>query len=382
MCVLLLAALPAREARSDAASGTYTGSVALRGNYYWENSTRVVAPSAAVSVAAPSGVRVEGSYLLDAITSASTATGVIIDKAFTEKRNEGHAGLGYEVDFGDTQLDVVVRGRYSKEPDYLSRGVGFGATLSLAQRTTLFHLNGYYIDDDVSKIVRGPTPGKPDRITAMRAERVGDLRALSLGLSWDQVLSGATMLTLGYDLANLSGFQANPYRMVMLADGGMRAEVHPDKRSRHAGYLWLSHFVMRTRTALKAGYRLYYDDWELLAHAPEVRLHQEIGDHVELRLRYRYYTQSSSYFFRPGRFTVADPYVTRDPKMSRFQDQTFGVKVRVALDFLAFTKLDFLRATVLDWSIEYLLRHYDAAELPMNYGRYGLVAQGGMLVPF
>ena len=127
----------------------------------------------------------------DAINSARTPP-ANIDKAFTEKRNEGHAGVGYEVDLGETQLDVVVRGRYSKEPDYLSRGVGFGATLSLAQRTTLLHLNGYFIDDDVAKIVRGPTPGKPDAITAMRAERVGDLRALSLGLAWDQVLSAAT----------------------------------------------------------------------------------------------------------------------------------------------------------------------------------------------
>jgi hypothetical protein len=28
---------------ADAASGTYTGSVSLRGNYYWERSTRVIA---------------------------------------------------------------------------------------------------------------------------------------------------------------------------------------------------------------------------------------------------------------------------------------------------------------------------------------------------
>ena len=378
--VLMCGLLSASIAAADAASGTYTGSVAVRGNYYWEKSTRVVAPSAAVNLATPSGVRVEASYLLDAITSASTATGVTVDQAFTEKRNEGQAGIGYEVDFGETQLDVSVRGRYSKEPDYRSRGVGFGAALSLDQRNTLLHLNGYVIDDAVSKIVRGPTPGRPDRISAQRAERQGDLQALSLGVAWDQVLSHATTLTLGYDAAFLRGFQANPYRIVMLTDGGQRPEVHPGRRGRHAGYLWLSHFVMRTRTALKVGYRLYYDSWELMAHAPELRLHQEIGPHVEIRLRYRFYTQASSFFFDPGRYASTDAYVTADPKMSRFHNQTFGIKVRVALDFLAFTALDALRTAVLDWSVEYVLNDY--APSITSYGPYGMVAQGGLLWPF
>ena len=43
-----------------------------------------------------------------------------------------------KVTLGDKQLDLSLHGRYSKEPDYLSRGMGFGAALSFDQRNTIF----------------------------------------------------------------------------------------------------------------------------------------------------------------------------------------------------------------------------------------------------
>ncbi len=357
-------------ARGDAASGTYTGSASLRGNYYFEKSTRVVSPSAAMSLVTPIGLRVEGSYLLDAITSASAASGVQSDIAFTERRNEIQAGTGYEIDFGKQQLDLSARGRFSKEPDYLSRGAGFSSAFSLDQRNTILHMNGYFVHDNVFRRDRMSPPEHPNKLVASEAVPVGVLRALSLGFAWDQVLNQTSTFTIGYDLAQLNGFQANAYRIVAFADGGGGREHHPDSRTRHAGYLWLAHFFPQARLTLRAGYRLYYDSWDILAHAPDVRIHQEIGPHVELRLRYRYYTQGHSFFYRKGGNLRMDEYITADPKMSAFHDQTLGLKLRVALDFLAFTALDPLNTAVLDWGVEYIF----------NTNRYGngVVAQGGL----
>lgn len=363
-------AMPQTLLRADAASGTYTGSVAVRGNYYFETSTRVVAPEVAANITSPQGVRVQASYLLDAITSASQATGVQTDNAFTEKRHEVQAGLGYEADFGGQQLDLSASGRYSKEPDYLSRGVGFAAALSLDERNTVLHVNGYFIHDDVYRLERFAPADNPNHLVARRPLKVGELNALSLGFAWDQVLNKTSTMTLGYDAAVLHGFQSNAYRNVAFADGGGAPERHPRERVRHAGYVWLSHFFVATRSALRAGYRVYRDDWGLLAHAPDVRFHQEFGPHLELRLRYRYYTQGPSDFYRPGGNLRSDLYITADPKMSRFHTQTFGFKLRLALDFLSFTAFDVLRTAVLDWSVEYVL----------NTNRYGngVIAQGGL----
>lgn len=354
---------------ADAASGTYTGSVSLRGNYYWERSTRVIAPAAHMTLESPRGVRAEATYLVDAITSASQATGVQSDVAFTETRHDVSAGLGYEIDLGATQLDLSARARFSHEPDYFSRGVGFGAALSMNQRMSVLSLNGYFLRDDVSMVVRMSPADDPTRLVAARPVEVGVLNALSLGIAWDQVLTPTLTFTFGYDAALLEGYQANPYRTAAFANGGGAPENHPDLRVREAVYAWFSQYVRRTRSALKLGYRLYRDSWDILAHAPEARVYQQFGPHAEIRLRYRYYTQNHAFFYRSGGNLREDVFVTADPKMSAFQTQTLGVKLRVELGFLAFTALDPLHTAVLDFGVEYVF----------NTNRFGdgLIGQGG-----
>ncbi len=356
--------------RADEASGTYTGTISLRGNYYWERSTRVLAPATVMSLETPSGVRAEAGYLIDAITSASQATGIMVDREFTETRHDATAGIGYEFDFGKSQLDLSARGRFSREPDYLSLGAGFGAALSMNQRMSVISLNGYFVHDDVGSVVRMAAAAGESRVIAKRREHRGNLDVGSLGIAWDQVLNATTTMTLGVDVALLEGFQANPYRVVAYQQLGVGPENHPERRLRQGYYTWFSHYLKKTHSALRLGYRLYRDSWDILAHVPEVRLHQELGEHAEVRLRYRYYTQSAAYFQRSEGYSKNDRYITNDPKMTAFRDQTLGVRLRLDLGFLAFTPLDFFHTAVLDFGVEYIF----------NTNRYGngLVGQGGM----
>ncbi|HEX6240925.1 MAG TPA: DUF3570 domain-containing protein [Polyangiales bacterium] len=371
----LLLCLIAFGARADAVSGTWTGSVSLRGNYYYERSTRVIAPAFTGSLATPQGIRMDATYLLDAITSASVATGVQDDVAFTEKRHDFTAGAGYEFDFGGVQLDLAASGRMSREPDYKSRGVGFAPVLSLNERNTMLRLNGYYIHDDVARVERS-LPSSGGSLTAAKPVPVGTLDTLSLGFAIDQLLSPLAWATLGYDLAILSGFTANPYRSVTFPGGGVPVpESHPDERYRHAVYGWLQHSIPPMHASLRAGYRLYKDDWEILAHAVEGRVYQELGPHVELRLRYRYYTQSSSFFWGNDRAQYMQTgYASADPKMTAFHDHTFGFKLRLALGFLQGTWANAMRNVVIDGTLEYII----------NTNRYGngWVSQGGLIWPF
>jgi hypothetical protein len=361
-------------ALGDAASGTYTGSVALRGNYYFERSTRVVAPAVSAGVSTPIGVRADATYLVDAITSASQATGVQSDVGFTEIRHDFSGGAGYELDLKDHQLDLELRGRMSNEPDYRSRGIGFGTAFSTNERNTVLRLNGYFLHDKVYMINRFAPASDPTKLTHSEAMFKGDLDALSIGVAWDQALSATWTATVGYDGGLLEGFTSNAYRVAAFADGGGSPEHHPESRQRNAYYGWLAHYFLRTRSAIRVGYRFYHDDWKIHAHTPEVRLHQEIGSFVEVRLRYRYYIQDASYFYRDGGNLRKDKYITADPKMSAFHDQTLGFKLRIALEFLSFTGLDALHTAVLDFGMEYVF----------NTNRYGngVIGQGGFAWPF
>jgi hypothetical protein len=366
---------------ADAVTGTFTGSVAVRGNYYWERSTRVVAPAVTATLESPRGVRVDGTYLVDAITSASQATGVLTDVVFREIRNDVQGGVGYEFNLGKAQLDVSLRGRFSKEPDYRSRGFGFATALSFDQRNSVLRLNGYFVDDLVYAVSRSASTANAGGLVAARPDFKGKLDTLSLGLAWDQALTPLAWLSIGYDLAVMQGFTANPYRQVIFQvvpgtgdTGGIVPEKHPDLRVRQALYGWFAHYVPATRSSVRAGYRVYRDSWDVTAHAPELRLYQELGPHLELRLRYRYYTQTASSFWRRGGNRSSDRYFTADPKMSPFLDHTMGGKLRLALGFLSHTPLHVFRAAVLDLSLEYMI----------NTNRYGnaWISQGGMIWPF
>ncbi|MEO8214658.1 MAG: hypothetical protein ABI560_15760, partial [Myxococcales bacterium] len=76
----------------DAARGE--NRVTVRGQYYREPSTRVVQPVAEISADLPGGLDMSAHYLLDAITSASVASGAAGDNLFTEYRNEAGVSVG------------------------------------------------------------------------------------------------------------------------------------------------------------------------------------------------------------------------------------------------------------------------------------------------
>lgn len=120
-------------------------------------------------------------------------------------------------------------------------------------------------------------------------------------------------------------------------------------------------------------YRAYLDDWEIGALNPEVRIYQLIGSAVMVRLRYRYYRQTDSYFYQEM-YDVPQPYVTADQKTEDFYSHLFGAQLRVALDFLGPTPLDFLERAWLDFSFNYWVQ-------TSGFGN-GVLAQGGLHVPF
>ena len=143
--------------RAQSSSGNWSGEVEARGNYYWETSTRVLAPEIRGRVTTPDGTDITGGYLVDAITSASIAAGVISDVRFTETRNQGTAGVGHEFDLGDAQLRLDLGARVSHEPDYLATSGSLGAQLFLADRATVFGASLGFIHDSVGSVLRGST---------------------------------------------------------------------------------------------------------------------------------------------------------------------------------------------------------------------------------
>ena len=116
----------------------------------------------------------------------------------------------------------------------------------------------------------------------------------------------------------------------MITTGGPIAEKHPNERLRQAFAISGRYFVPRTQTAVIAAYRYYWDDWDIHAHTPELRVIQEVGPTIEASARYRYYKQDAAFFWAkryPDPATTMIDYLTDDPKMSSFDGHLMEAKL-------------------------------------------------------
>jgi hypothetical protein len=321
----------------------------------------------------PTGEHIQADYLIDAITSASIATGVVSDQVFTEIRQQGTLGVGKEWNINGTPLMLQGFGRFSYEPDYFSRALGIMTTVSMNQRATVLQVNLNYNNDNVGRIIRGLNRESPT-LSATKRMDVGTLQGLALYTTLSHVFSPVFFAAAGYDLGILGGYLANPYRTVNI-NGVPLFEVHPDQRLRHTVYLRLQYYIPETRSAVHIIPRVYFDSWNIVAINPELWFVQEITDDILMRLKLRYYIQSDSFFYKPqADYTLSDPYRTSDPKMTAFRNTLLGLQSSFRLGFLSKTFLDFARNGVWDISFEYIWN-------TNSFGN-GIIAQSGLRIPF
>lgn len=333
----LLAASWTATALADEASGTWSGSLEGRGNYYWERSTRVVVPAARLELTAPNGVRIGAGYLVDVISSASIAQGVQEDAVHTEVRHGPTADLGKEFDLGDSQLDLSVHGTYSTESDYESVIYGLSTALMLDDKNTRLRLSASRVQDEI-------------RNNADPAFE-GELSGTMLGAGFERVLNPVTTIALSYQFGYLEGYLGNTYRTALIGPLPHR-ERPPGERFRHTASARLAWFIPATNTALHLIYSAYVDSWNIAALNPEIRLYQHFGRDFVIRPRYRFYAQTRASFQRdtyPGGW---DGPITNDPKLTEFTTHAFGASLEYRVGFLEGTGLDFARNTWFDLSFD------------------------------
>jgi hypothetical protein len=301
------------------------GEVSLRGVYYKERATRVMQPMLDGMLEVGTHGIVDGHFLVDAITSASSSSGAA-DTAFTERRIEG--GLGYTHDFGQYRLGVT--GKYSSEPDYKSAYAGVRGEVDLAQKNTTLGAGVGMILDEISA---GQAQGLFDPMVACNPHkptvfsRTCDMSAVTAFASASQILSRDMVAALTYDVSSVTGYQSNAYRQV-LAGNAFAPERHPDSRLRQAFGASLRYYLRSTKTTLIGAYRYYRDNWKVRAQTPEVRIVQEAGRTVDFAVRYRYYRQTQAFFYKP-RYDTEEEYMTDDTKLTKFDGHTVEAKLGV-----------------------------------------------------
>lgn len=310
-----------------AASGTALadGEINARAAYYKEDATRVIQPmiDARLDVAGGDG-ELRPHMLVDAITSASAASGAVPGVAFTERRYE--VGARYLHNLSHL-FRVGGSLRFSDEPDYTSVYIGATGAADLAQRNTTLTVAGYLGSDEMDN-----SGGQGDLSSILQEEM--QTYIASFGIS--QVLTPQIVAGITYDVNYVRGFQGNMYRTVT-AGGVQERERVPRKRVRNAVFASVRAFLPWTKTMIAPGYRYYRDSWDVVSHTPEVRIAQQLLTGVDLHGRYRYYRQTAAEFYKEiydSNDPDMEPYLTNDPKLDAYRSHWFTLKLDLAFSAL------------------------------------------------
>ena len=352
-------ALAALVVVASAAPARGDGELTARGMYYKEKATRVIQPMLDATFEAGERGSGDAHFLVDAITSASAATGAS-GVAFTERRYE--AGLGYL-----RQLDRLRLGgrlRYSTEPDYQSMYGALRGELELFDKNLTLSLTLGAGNDTITNAGAPPM--------AQRIE--GKLTTLLGSVAASQLVSEHGVVGLSYDLIRLDGYQHNPYRVV-IAGGTIAGERHPDARTRHAVAASIKWFFPSATTTVIGQYRFYADTWDLHAHTPEVRVVKDVGEWITMGLRYRYHRQDAAEFYRetyPSADPMVAPFISDDIKLSAFDGHLIGGRFEIAGG--AISTVASLELARLELVTEYVVQH----------NRFGnaLVSYVSLVLPF
>ncbi|MBN8610059.1 MAG: DUF3570 domain-containing protein [Deltaproteobacteria bacterium] len=226
---------------------------------------------------------------IDILTSASTDA---LDAVSTASRDNESFTLDVTTTIPDgNDTRYFLRWGAHVEEELKAGNGGLGISLDLADDNAQLILGVDAIVDIFDPVqYNGTDLGLTERLT------------LSANGTLSQLLSETTTLAVSVGLTGQIGHIQTPWNSVPLTDGTVRdggrtADLFPPSRLRAAASARLAQAVPDSRTYLQAAYRLYLDDYGVVAHSAEGTVTQYLTDDFWLRGSYRFHSQGAPYFW-------------------------------------------------------------------------------------
>jgi hypothetical protein len=323
---------------------------------YHEAPTRtnmtVYTPGVDVAATPADWITLRGGYEADVVSGASVATkagpsyqsvnpGVdVITTASVEDVRHAPRG-GFSLRKGDVEYTASYT--YGTENDYRSHSIFVGARTEAYEHNTQFEISYARNFDSVCDRVQAVND-TPPRFRALEDSKgcfsndpLRTRHALSIdGLqaSWTQAWTPDIATQLVYTAQLLDGFQSNPYRSIIVAQGLKAQEHHPDVRARQALALRFNFFLRPIKLAVRVSGRVYRDTWDITSGTGELEAERYLIEGLRVAGRGRFYKQTGAIFWSDD-YTGGDPplgprgqYFTGDRELSPFW--SFGVGLRVS----------------------------------------------------
>jgi hypothetical protein len=254
---------------------------------------------------------------VDVVSAASTDALDVVSSASRE--NEAVSLDIYSTVEADADTRYTLHwGGHVEEP-LRSATLGYAVSRDLADDNAVVSVSFDGIVDFADQVqFTGYDPGMTTRFTG------------TVNASLSQLLSPTTIAAVSYGLTGQTGLLQTPWNSVPIEGGDRVGDLFPHTRLRHAFVGRLAQAIPDSRTFIAAQYRLYVDDFGVIAHTPEASVTQYLGDDFSLRVSYRFHTQNAARFWTsllPAGFDLDRPH-TADSDLAALDAQEVGGVLR------------------------------------------------------
>lgn len=268
----------------------------------------VLSPTVDLSQDFTDRTTLRGSFGVDAISAASDSCARCHRQGVNSHRRVASASMTRK--FGD--LKWTIGGEYSRENFYRSTTALTSFSRDLNSGSTT---------------VAGGYAFSLNQPTLHPLQQVENQYASSGYVAVTQTVTKTTVAQVGYEVAQVNGFQSNPY---LRADvqGLMLVGQTPDLRTRQT-------LTARVRQALpgdtylEANYRHYVDSWQLRSNSLDVGLSRYFTKPVLASFVYRRYDQTGAFFYQP-RYETVPQFFTADFRLAPFASGLYTGKLVIA----------------------------------------------------
>jgi hypothetical protein len=282
-------------------------------NSYFDNfRLNVIYPTINITKSLDKNTSITGSYLVDAISSASMKMKFQVDGITSATTNKtGGADntpdeLRHQVNLGIVRnisgVTFSADGMYSIEHDYSSKTFAANISIPFAKKNTVLQL-GY--------------AGNFDKIFPQTRFWTKDRTTSTFNLGLTQILSKNIVSQFDFSFADASGYMLDGYQVVRIVNGinlKIVEPVSPEKRMRKAvGFR--TNFGVSKLSTLMLGYRYYWDTWDIKSHTVDAEFKTHLSENLNMIFSLRQYFQTKAYFFKET-YTDVEPLMAVDSKLN------------------------------------------------------------------
>lgn len=266
-------------------------------------------------------------------TSIGAGAGFV--KLFNEKNTEISVKASVYLDFWRPEYPIELK-TYIETNGNLNTDIFLG--------TDILDQNGNIIDKNA-----------PNAWKSLHNELINDKsrNTYALSLSFSQILTKSTQVSIFSDLTIQTGWLANPMQRVYFADKdnfyiGNASDIPNYTNSNNQGVFQLADDIERLpdnrykipigirlnqyineRLVLRTFYRYYFDNWGLKSNTFNAELAIKIGQKFTLYPNYRFYNQNAIDYFAPyDQHLSSRQYYTSDFDLSEYNANQLGLGIK------------------------------------------------------